>query len=152
MVVVWLSDRVNPIVWSLSGTTVLKCRVCQWRYSKKRLEYLYMSPRPRYICILCLVPCSAPPKSAVILRCFFLRYLLTPEVSLAVRRRAAATTGEMCLNALLSKCVQTGTIFVSRGGTDTDVVVAVNSDKSLATGRGAFSSVKPSRTAWEPLV
>ena len=85
-----------------------------------------------YICIPCLVPCSALPKSAVILRCFFLRYLLTPEVSLAARRRAAATVGEMCLNVLLSKRVQTGTILVSRDGTGTDAVVAVNSDKSWA--------------------
>lgn len=96
-----------------------------------------------------MVPCSALPDPAVILRCFILRYLLTPELSLAVQTRAGATTGTMCLNALLSKRVQNGTAFVGRGGADTDEVVAVNSDASLAMVRGAFSLVNPSnaRTA-----
>ena len=90
------------------------------------------------------MPCSALPNSAVILRCFFLRYLLTPELSQGARRRAGSTTGEICLNALLSKHVQNGTTFVSRGGTDADAMVAASSDKPLATRQGAFSLTNPS--------
>ena len=89
------------------------------------------------------MPCSALPNSAVILRCFFLRYLLTPELSQALRRRAGATTGEICLYALLSKHVQNRTTFVSRGGTDADDVVAASSDKLLAKGE-VLSGLDPS--------
>jgi hypothetical protein len=53
----------------------------------------YIIKRQIRVHFICLAPCSALPNSAVILRCFFLRYLLTPGVTLALQTRAGATTG-----------------------------------------------------------
>lgn len=66
------------------------------------------------------IPCSALPNSAVILRCFFLHYLLTPEASLAVHERAGATIGHFRSMLLypLSKHMQYGMFLVSQGVTD----------------------------------
>lgn len=100
-------DGLGLVVGSLRGRTMLECRYREWKHCGKRLENA--SPKGRYACILCSVPCSALPNPARILRCFFFRYPLTPEVSCGMQRRAGATMEGLRLTAGLSKHVQYST-------------------------------------------